>query len=212
MASDFSSILGSLSKGTGTTIQVVMIALIVIFVMLAVIGGLFFIFWNKKRYNLNVEIKKTRSDGKITTSEWGKGLYSAKRGVVYIKRKKLKRIPMKIFDIRRYLQGEDTITVIQVGVEDFRPVLNNSWTKHEVTYVNEKGQEISQKEAVLNIKVDTGLNKAWKSSFEAAAKKAYSLQSLLNQFQVPISIAIVVISVFVGVAILWTKIGSMCGH
>ena len=68
------------------------------------------------------------------------------------------------------------------------------------------------KESILNIKVDTGEYKAWKSSWDSAAKRAYSLQSFLQQFAVPISIAIVLLACFVGFAILFTRIGSVCGH
>lgn len=209
---DFNQVLGSVSKGFGTTVQVVIIAMIVIVVLIVIIGGLALYFWNKKRYNLRVEIKKTRSDGRVVSGEWGKGIFSSKRGVVYIKRNKMKAVPMKVFDIRRYLQGEDLLTVEQLGSEDFRPVLPSSFAHHKVTYKDEvTGKETEQLESILTIQVDTGLNKAWKTSFENASKRAYSLQSFISQFQVPIAIAIVLIAVFVGFAIIWTKIGSLCG-
>ena len=208
---DFSSVISGISKGTGTTVTTVLLIIGVIFAILIVIGILFWIYWSKKRYNLRVEIKMIRSNGRIIIGEWGKGMYNAKRGVVYIKRPKMRAIPMKVFDISRIIQGEDLITVIQVGAEDYRPVINDSWTEHVVKYEDENGNIEEVKEAVLNIKVDTGLNKPWKSSFESASKRAYSLQAFLTQFQVPISIAIVIISVFVGFAVIWTKIGSVCG-
>lgn len=209
---DFNSVLSSISSGAGVTINIVIYVLIALLILTAVIGGLAFYFWNKRRYNLRVEIKKVRSDGKLVSGEWGRGLFNSKRGVVYIKRDKIRGVvPMKVFDIRRYLQGEDLLTIQQLGAEDYRPVLPLSFTIHEVTYEDENGKTITQKESVLNIKVDTGMNKAWKTAFENASKRAYSLSSFLNQFQVPIAIAIVLISVFVGFAIIWTKIGSMCG-
>ena len=60
------------------------------------------------------------------------------------------------------------------------------------------------------IRVDTGLNKAWKAAWTQAAKQAYSLKSFLQQFQTPIAIAIVIIAVFVGFAMMWTRLGSVC--
>ena len=118
-----------------------------------------------------------------------------------------KGVPIRIFDIRKYLQGSSTLTVIQVGPEDYRPVLNDSWTEHVVTYQDDKTGDIQEvKEAILNIKVDSGLNKAWKSAWESAARNAYSIRSFFTQFQTPIAIGIVVICCFVGFAILWTKI------
>lgn len=181
---------------------------IVILVLIAIII-LFFYF--KKRWNLDVEFKLTRNDGRITNAEWGKGYYDSKKGVVFVKRPNMGKfsggIPIKIFDIRRYLQGSFIMTVIQVGPEDFRPVLNDSWTEHIETYKDPKTGEIKEvKESILNIKVDSGLNKAWKSAWEAAAKNAYSIRSFFTQFQTPIAIGIVIICCFVGFAILYSKI------
>lgn len=164
----------------------------------------------RKRWNLDVEFKLTRNDGRITNAEWGKGYYDSKKGVVFIRRpgmgKFSKGIPIKIFDIRRYIQGTTIITVIQVGPDDFRPVLNDSWTEHVETYQDENGKIMEVKESILNIKVDSGLNKAWKSSWDAAAKNAYSIRSFFAQFQTPIAIGIVIICCFVGFAVLWSKI------
>ena len=54
------------------------------------------------------------------------------------------------------------------------------------------------------------LNKAWKAAWEEAAKNAYTIQSILRQYSAPISIGIVVICCFVGFAVLWTKLSSVC--
>lgn len=174
--------------------------------------GVFFLMWYfKKRWNLDVEFKLTRSNGGFAGAEWGKGYYNAKRGVVFVRRpimgKFSKGVPIKIFDIRRYLQGNSILTVLQVGPEDYRPVLNDSWTEHTLSYRDdETGQIVDIKESILNIKVDSGLNKAWKSSWDAAAKNAYSIRNFFTQFQTPIAIGIVVVCCFVGFAILWSKV------
>lgn len=197
---------GFFTGGVSVILYVALGAIILIMLSI-IIGFLYF----KKRWNLDVEFKLTRSDGRITNSEWGKGHYNAKKGVVYVRRNNMGRfsggVPIKIFDIRRYIQGESIITVLQVGPEDYRPVLNDSWTEHVATYKDDVTGEIKEvKEAILNIKVDSGLNKAWKSSWDAAAKNAYSIRNFLSQFQTPIAIGIVVICCFVGFAILWTKV------
>jgi peptide subunit release factor 1 (eRF1) len=57
---------------------------------------------------------------------------------------------MKVIDIRRYLQGSNILTVIQVGAEDYRPVVNDSWTEHTVTYQDDKGNVEEVKEAIIN--------------------------------------------------------------
>lgn len=229
----FGGVIDTLSSGgKGAVFMMVWVFLIFLAVVL-VLGGIW-LWWNKKKkWNLDVEIKLTRSDGKITNGEWGKGFYDAKRGVVFIKRPKMgtfqKPYAIKIFDVRRYMQGSNLITVIQVGPEDFRPVLNSSWNEMEVEYedtdkplkdkdgnplLDEEGniqyEKTVVKESILNIKTETGLNKAWKAAWEEAAKNAYTIQSILRQYSAPISIGIVVICCFVGFAVLWTKLSSVC--
>jgi hypothetical protein len=176
--------------------------------MLMIIVALWYF---KKRWNMAVEFKLVRNDGRVINAEWGKGYYDAKKGVVYVRRPTMgkwsKGVAIKIFDIRKYIQGSDIITVLQVGPEDYRPVLNDSWTEYVSTSQDEKGNIEEVKEAVINIKVDSGADKAWKSSWDVSAKKAYSIQSMLAQFQTPISIGIVVICCFVGFSILWSKLG-----
>ena len=226
--------MGDIVSSVGPSSQTVVWTVIWIFIaILGVVGvGLLIYFLIKrKRWNLKVEIKLTRSDGKITNAEWGKGFYDSRRGVVMIKRpyKGSKPIPMKIFDVRKYMQGSDLITVIQAGPEDYRPVLNDSWTEHDVDYIDETspvkdengnlimdehGKQIFEtktvKESILNIKTDTGKNKAWRVAWEEAAKNAYTIRSFLKQYQAPISIGIVVVCCFIGFAILWTKLSSVC--
>jgi hypothetical protein len=193
--------MGAVTSGSGDTIKMVILIVVIGGIALLLLVGGGFYWWFKKRWKFNVELKLVRSDGRIVMGEWAKGMYNAARGVFYLKRKGImKPFAIKVFDIRKYLQGADLLTVIQVGPEDYRPVLNDSWE----SYVDE---ETGEKAAMINIKVDTGLNKAWKSAFDAAAKKAYSLQSFLSQFQTPIAVGIVIICCFVGFAILWTRVG-----
>lgn len=202
---------GEILKGvipSGNVIGLIVLLIVIGIIALVVVGGFGFLIWNKKRWNLKVEIKLPRSNGTIINGEWGKGYFHAKRGVVYIKRpgKFQPKIPLKIFDPKRYLQGADLITVVQLSPTDYRPVLPESYLDYEVEYVDDKTGEVSKvTESVLNIKCDTGHSKAWQVTFEAAAKKAYSLQTFMQQFQTPIAIAIVLIAVFVGIAALWTQ-------
>lgn len=198
-------------KETASTGGGILLYIVLGIVVLIFLGIIFAMFYFKKRSNLKVEFKLPRSDGKLVNAEWGTGYYDSKKGVVFVRRPNMSRfskgIPIRIFDIRRYIQGDDVLTVLQVGPEDFRPVLNDSWTEHVVTFKDDKTGEVHEiKESVLNIKVDSGLNKAWKSAWDAAAKKAYSITSLIQQFQTPIAIGIVIICCFVGFAILWSKI------
>ncbi len=213
-------VFSAIGSGTGNALQLLITSLIIGGSALLLAGGGLAYWYLKKRWNLKIEIKLPRSDGKLIQAEWGKGFYNAKRGVVLIKRKGVKAVAMQVFDVKKYLQGTDLLTVIQVAPEDYRPVLNESWTEYKVEKIDKKtgevvkdkdGKAIWEKLSIIDIKVDTGLNKAWKSSWDAAAKKAYSLQSFFAQFQTPIAIGIVILSSFVGFAIIWTRLGSVCG-
>ncbi len=194
---------------SGSVVGFFLIMFVIGIIGLVLFGGLALVIWNKKRWNLKVEIKLPRSDGRIINGEWGKGYFNSRHGVVYIVRPGFfqPKIALKIFDPKRYLQGSDLLTVIQLSPVDYRPVLPKSFTNFEVKYTDDKtGKEYIVKEAIMNMECDTGASKAWQTAFDAAAKKAYSLQSFFNQFQTPISVAIVLVAVFVGIAALWTQL------
>lgn len=205
----FSDVMNSITSGSSTTLMWGLLAIMVVGIVAALIIGI--VIWRvmKNRWKLNIEIKLPRSDGKIIQAEWGKGYFNPKRGVVFIKRPKIRKaFALKIFDIRRYLQGESTLTVIQLSPDEYIPVLPKSFLEHEVTYVNDESGEIkTAKESILNIEVDHGKNKAWKVAFEQASKQAYSLTTFFTQFQTPIAIGIVLIASFAGFTMLWTRIG-----
>jgi hypothetical protein len=184
-------------------------AFILVVFGLIVLGIAIWIWYDKKKWNLKVEIKLPRSDGKIINGEWGKGCFDAKRGVVFVKRKGVKgKIPVKVFDIKKYVQGVNLLTVIQLSPIDMRPIQNYSYTNHVVGTEIINGKKELIYDSIMNIKVDHGDNRAWLDSFYSASKKAFSIQNMLNQFQTPIAIAIVLISCFIGFAILWTRVGA----
>lgn len=204
--------IGSFIQGaipSGSTVGLIFLMFIVGLILLVLVVPIGYFIWNKKRWNLRVEIKLPRSDARIINGEWGKGFFHSKRGVIYIKRPGFaqQKIPLKIFDPKRYLQGADLITVIQLSPTHYVPVLPDSFLETTVDYLDEKTGEVHEvKESILNIKCDTGHDKAWQAAWDAATKKAYSLQSFLNQFQTPIAIAIVLVAVFVGIAALWSQL------
>lgn len=194
---------------SGGTVGMIALLIVIGLATLIIVGVAGWFIYNKKRWNLKVEIKLPRSDGKIINGEWGKGYFNSKQGVVYIKRPGFgqPKIPLKIFDPKRYLQGHDLITVVQLSPVDYRPVLPKSYLEYEIKHIDDKtGKESLQKETVMQMECDTGASKAWVTAFEAASKKAYSLQSFMQQFQTPIAVAIVLVAVFVGIAALWTQL------
>ncbi|GAH02258.1 unnamed protein product, partial [marine sediment metagenome] len=126
-----------------------------------------------------------------------------------------------------YMLGSDYLEVLQVGPEDYRPILPISYTEHVVEVIDktkpkknkdgnlikdEQGNQIyetyQQKEAIVDIKTETGWDKAWKTSWDSAAKKAYSINTFFTQYQTPLSIGIVIVCCFVGFSILWMRIGA----
>jgi len=194
---------------SGSVVGLYLLMFVIGAIALVFFGGFAFFIWNKKRWNLKVEIKLPRSDGNIINGEWGKGYFDSKQGVVYIRRPGFmqKKIPLKIFDPKRYLQGADLLTVVQLSPVDYRPVRPLSYLEYQIKYTDDKTGKVSYvKEAVIDIECDTGADKAWQVAFDAAAKKAYSLQSFFHQFQTPIAVAIVLVAVFVGIAALWTQL------
>ncbi len=226
--------LGTIVETVGASSQTVVWTTVWIFIVIIsviMLGGLIWWSFVRIRWNLKVEIKLPRSDGRLINGEWGKGFYDSRKGCVYIKRpgRYSKKVPMKIFDVKRYLQGTDLLTVIQLSADDYRPVLNNSYTDHEVDYIDETdpmkdedgnpmldedGKQMynkkTMKESIMNIKTETGKNKAWRAAFEEAAINAFTIKSIFRQYQAPIAIGIVVICCFIGFAVLWTKLSSVC--
>jgi len=121
---------GFIPQGSSVGLMILIGTVIVAFVSIVIVVA--FIIWNKKRWNLDVEIKLPRSDGKIINSEWGKGYFHSKRGVVFIKRPGFSspKVALKIFDPKRFIQGDKTITVVQLSPVDYRPVLPESFLKN----------------------------------------------------------------------------------
>lgn len=195
-------IFGSLGLGniaSGGIMNLIIYMILGVLIM-GSIGAFFYsIYYKKKKWFLNVEVKMPRSDGNFLNAEWAKGTYDAKRGVVLIKRHKKKAVPMKPFDIKRYLQGQNILSVVQIGIEEFKPVLPQSFL---TMYDDSTGEEAS----IMKMKVDTSESKAWKESFERDSKNAYSIQSLLGQYAQYIGFGILFFMIFVGFAILYGRI------
>lgn len=192
-------IFSSFSFGGGGMISLFIYMFLGIFIM----GGLalffFLLYRNKKKWFLKVVFLIPRSDGTIIQGEIGKGSYDARRGVVLIKRRKKKATAMKPFDVKRFLLGSELLTVVQVGIEDYRPVLQES-------YLEMVDDETGEEAAIMKTKIDTSESKSWKQSFERETKNAYSIQTLLQQYAQFIGFGILFFMIFVGFAILWSRV------
>lgn len=201
MADSFNPVSSMMSGLTGGGTMAVVFAIVIGLGGLALMGGIIWFFWRRKSYNLRIEFKLPRSvkylaEGKtghmdpndvsgFIDCDWGKGRYNAKNGIVWLKRKGRREIAMKPFQISRYLQGTNLLTVVQTGANDYVPVMPESFA----IFQDENGEEAT----LLSLRADTSESKAWKNSFERESKSAYSISSLLAQYAPILAIGLVII-------------------
>ena len=154
--------LGTLGSSAGKIGMYVVYGAIVI---VALVAGFLIIryFYTKKNYNLDVNIKIPRANGLILY-EKAKGRYDSKAGIVDIKRKKLKAIGMRPFDVREYLQGPKYLEVMMLSPTEFIPIIPKSYE------IVENGGE---KHVVANITTDLKKRTVWGTYFERAAKDRF---------------------------------------
>lgn len=169
--------------------------------------GLWWFIARRKKYNLQVEFKiprnmKEQKDGEITgtlNKEWGKGFYNAKKGVVFVKRKGKKPVPMKPFDVKSYLSTGNILTVIQTGIEDYRPVIDES-------YIELEDDKTGEAAALIKAKIDTSESKSWKNSFEREAKMTYSIKNWIDEHGGLMAMGLVLLMNLVGFAIVLSRL------
>lgn len=200
---DIGSMMGQVGASMSTTLYTAITVLVICTVIGCVGGLLIYAVWNSKRWNLKVEFKIPRSDGKIVNGEWGKGIYNAQKGIVYVKRKGFKKVLMKAFDTKKYLQGSNLLTVVQLSPIHYIPVLPRTYTR----LIDEK---TGKQAALMDLYADFSESKSWKNSVERDFKKAFSISNFMQQFQVPIAIGITALMIFIGFAIIWGRLGSIC--
>ncbi len=210
MALDISDIGGKVGAIGGTVIQWILIVgggLLV----LGIFGFVAVWAMKRKKWNLIVEIKMPRNDGQVILRERAKGYYDAKAGIVDIKRKKLKAVGMKPFDVKKYLQGKNYLEVIQISPTEYIPVLPKTYTKVQVREIGDDGKEKLVESAIMKIESDLGKRKTWKTYMERAAKNRFTIIGFLDKHWRAIEISIIIFVIFLGLAILWMRMPSICG-
>jgi hypothetical protein len=177
---------------------ITMYAVYGVLVLVALFAGFFIIryFLTKKNWNLNVWIKIPRANG-LMMYERAKGRFDTRAGIVDIKRKKLKPVGMKPFDVREYLQGSTNMEVMMLSPTEFIPIIAKSYE------IVENG---GHKHIVANITTDLGKRKVWKDYFERSSKARFTLEGFMAKHQFAISIVIIMLGMFVGFAILYAKV------
>lgn len=182
-------------------LKVFIFGLIILIVVGAVVGLLIWSY-KRKKWFLKIGVKLPRSGG-LVLAEFAKGRYDVKEGIVDIKRKGVKAVGMKPMDIRKYLQGEKYMEVIQLSPTDYIPIISDSYEK----VVDEKGNE----HATLNIKTDLLKRKTWKNYMERVAKQRFTIAGFLDAHWRAIEISIIVFIIFIGFMALWMRLPSICG-
>lgn len=204
---DLGSMFSSFTGGSSGMIQSAVIMLVGALVLVMCVGGLLWFFKKRKQYNLRLEIKIPRNIKRVMDNEgneevygtlnkeWGKGFYDAKKGVVFIKRKGKKPVAMKPFDVKRFLSTGNILTIMQVGIEDYRPVLDESYIEVEDSETGEQG-------ALIRAKIDTSESKSWKNSFEREAKLTYSIKNWIAEHGALVAMGIVLLMNLIGFSIV----------
>ena len=175
--------------------------ILVSIVILGFCGLVVWFMWKRKRnWNMKVEVKIPRSDGKLMNSEWAKGEYNTDKGVVWIKRKKVKSVPMEPFNASRFLQGNKNIlTVVQLAPDHYLPLAYESF---EEVY----DDKTKQKAVLSKMMSNYSRSKAWKNSFERERKNAFSIKNLLRDYAPYISIGMVIVLWGIQFMVLYMKV------
>jgi len=200
---DITSKLPGMGPGGMTNI----VYIIVGFVILLICGfGLWWFLKKRKTWNIKVEFKIPRNIKKVKTKEgtikiigtlnkeWGKGFFDAKKGCVFVKRKGKKPVAMKPFDIKQYLSTGNILTVVQTGIEDYRPIRDESY----IELKDVKGEEGALVQAVI----DTSESKSWKNTFERESKMTYSIKNWIAEHGALVAMGLVLLMNLVGFSIV----------
>jgi len=168
--------------------------------------GLWMFLKKKKSWNIKVEFKIPRNIKTVKTKdghmkiigtlnkEWGKGFYDAAKGVVFVKRKGKKGVAMKPFDIKQYLSTGNILTVVQTGIEDYRPIRDESYIRLK---------DINGKEgALVQAVIDTSESKSWKNTFERESKMTYSIKNWIAEHGALVAMGLVLFMNLVGFSIV----------
>ena len=207
---DFLSKLNPFGSGGGLVDLIIAITLGTI-ALAIILGIIWYFFKQKKHWNIKVEFRLPRNVQKrvdengnekiigTIKKEWGKGFYDGKKGIVYIKRNKIAAVPMKPFNVKEFLSENNILTVLQVGIEDYRPVLEDS-------YLEVVDYDTGEEGALIKAKIDTSESKTWKNSYERERKATYTITGWLQEHGQLIGFGFILLSVFVGFAIVYGKI------
>jgi len=190
-------------KAIGMSAVTWIIVIVIGVIVLAGLGWLAVWARKKKKWNLRAIIRLPRK-GKVINTELGKGHYSAKEGIVDIKRKGIPPIGSEPFDIREFVQGNNVVDFLQLGPEEYIPIDPGSYTI--VTYKDKDGKE--KRKAIMEIKANLERRKVWKTYFERTSKNRFTIQGLMDKYGRAIEMGVIIFTIFLGFSILWIRLGA----
>ena len=203
MAIDIQTTIAEAGLGSVKIIGIVAIGLVVL------VGAVWISLWayKRKKWNLRLEIKLARSDGRLMLSDKARGYWDAGNGWIVVKRKGYKKVMTHPIDPKKWLKGSNFATLIQVGPEDFIIADENSYT---ILY-DESDIQQTKPIALMSIIADVGKRKTWKNYTERMGKNAFTLKGWMDKHQLAVTLGIVIFCIFLGFAILWMRMPSICG-
>lgn len=161
--------------------------------------------YKRKKWNIKLTIKLPRSDGRlILTDNNAKGFWDSENGWIMVKRKGYKPVPSRPIDPKKWLQGLDHATLIQVGPQDY--IVAN-----ELSYQILTDPDTGEEMALMKVVADLGKRKTWKNYTERMGKKTFTLAGWMEKYQFYIAMGVLLFCMFLGFAILWNRMPSLCG-
>lgn len=176
----------------GVMVIILVTALIIISIVL----------YKRKKWNLKGTVYLLRNNLKEQFEDNCKGYWDANEGWIVLKRKGYKPVHTRPFDPKKWLVGRDRFHVIQVGPEDFI-ISRLEW--NEII-----DEETNEPVMVSKIISDVGKRKTWKNYTERMGKNAFTLKGWADKHQFAIALSVVIFCMFLGFAILWMKLPSIC--
>lgn len=142
------------------------------------IGGIFGWFqWQKKKWYLTVVLKMPRDNGKTIVAEVAKGYWDSRKATLWVKRHGTfgSKFYTKLDDIRKYLQGSETVELIGSGT-DWKPILFES-------YLDVIDEQTNQEASVMSYIMNFSTDKAWAIAAERDYVNTFSISDLFNKLK-----------------------------
>ena len=180
--------------------RIIGIVLVILFM-----GGIgVYVFFQQRYWNIKVIFSMPRAKATTTYCEVGKGRYNASSGICTIKREGVlgRKYQIRNFDPKVYLQvgkKKDVLQVIQIGTDEFSPIIPDS-------YFEVVDEDTGKKAHILSIQSSLTKDLAWAIDRKMSLIEAYTLKDFLRQNAMLFGFGFMMICIFAGFAILWTKI------